>query len=144
MLIEHQHDWKHERELLSLLLQKLMAYAERKSVNELVDAARVLDRAQVELQMWVAQCDVLVMPITPQRAFSFDTTTPVSQTDITGYANFAGNLALSVPLSVADGELPLVGDIGDELQLIALAEALQQTIDWKPSFPKACKKGWPQ
>lgn len=148
MLIEHRHDWQHKRELFSPLLQKLMAYAERKSASDLVAAARVLDQAQVQLQQWLAQCDVLVMPTTLQRAFSFDTPTPANQADLTGYANFAGNPALSVPLAVAGDELPLglqlVGDIGDELRLIALAEAFQQAIGWQPSLPKACNDWWPQ
>lgn len=55
---------------------------------------------------------------------------------------------LPAPLAVADGELPLalqlVGDIDDELQLIALAEAFRQAIDWQPSFPQACKNWWPR
>ena len=148
MLIEHQDDWQHKRERFSPLLQKLMAYAERKSASDLVAAARVLDQAQVQLQLWLAQCDVLVMPTTPQRAFSFDTDTPANQADLTGYANFSGNPALSVPLPVADGELPiglqLVGDIGDEMQLIAMAEAFQQAVEWQPSLPQACKDWWPQ
>lgn len=148
MLIEHAEDWQHKRALFSPPLQKLMAYAERKSASDLVDAARVLDQAQVQLQQWLAQCDVLVMPTTLQRAFSFDTATPANQADLTGYANFAGNPALSVPLAVADDELPLglqlVGAIGDELQLIALAEAFQQTNGWQPSLPQACYKWWPQ
>lgn len=148
MLIEHADDWQHQRERFSPLLQKLMGYAERKSASDLVAAVRVLDQAQVQLQQWLAQCDVLVMPTTLQRAFSFDTATPANQADLTGYANFAGNPALSVPLAVGDGELPLglqlVGDIGDELQLIALAEAFQQAIGWQPSLPPACNDWWPQ
>ncbi|QOW19481.1 amidase [Lysobacter ciconiae] len=148
MLIEHADDWEQQRERFSPLLQKLMAYAERKSASDLVDAIRVLDRAQVQLQQWLAKCDVLVMPTTPQRAFSFDTDTPANQADLTGYANFAGNPALSVPLSVGAGELPLglqlVGDIGDEWSLIALAEAFQQAIGWQPSLPQACNDWWPR
>lgn len=147
MLIEHKDAWEHKRELFSPLLQNLMGYAERKSASDVVAAVRVFDQAQVQLQQWMAQCDVLVMPSTPQRAFAFDTLTPANQADLTSYANFAGNPAMSVPLAVADGELPLglqlVGDIGDELQLIALAEAFQQAIGWQPSLPKACNEWWP-
>ena len=148
MLIEHTDDWQHKRELFSPLLQKLMAYAERKSASDLVDAVRVLDQAQVQLQQWLVECDVLVMPTTLQRAFSFDAATPANQADLTGYANFAGNPALSVPLMVAAGDLPLglqlVGDIGAEMQLIALAETFQQAIGWQPSLPQACNAWWPQ
>lgn len=148
MLIEHQHDWQHRRDLFSPLLQKLMSYAETKSASELVAAVQWIDQAQVQLQQWLAQCDVLVTPTTPQRAFAFGTPTPANQADLTGYANFAGNPALSVPLPVADGELPLglqlVGDIGDELSLIALAEDFQRAVGHEPSLPAACADWWPQ
>ncbi|MGV8942453.1 MAG: amidase [Lysobacter sp.] len=148
MLIEHQHDWQHHRARFSPLLQKLMAYAEGKSASDLVAASRVLDQAQVQLQHWLAQCDVLVMPATLQRAFAFGTPTPPNQADLTAYANFAGNPALSVPLAVADDELPLglqlVGHIGDELRLIALAEQFQHALHWQPSLPTACHDWWPR
>ncbi|MGY0557745.1 amidase [Lysobacter sp. A421] len=148
MLIEHEHDWQHHRERFSPLLQKLMAYAEGKSASDLVAASLVLDQAQVQLQQWLAQCDVLVMPTTLQRAFAFGTPAPANQADLTAYANFAGNPALSVPLAVADGELPLglqlVGNIGDEFRLIALAEQFQQAIGWQPSLPTACRDWWPR
>lgn len=148
MLIEHQHDWQHRRDLFSPLLQKLMGYAEDKSASDLVAAVQRLDQAQVQLQQWLARCDVLVMPTTPQRAFAFGTPTPANQADLTGYANFAGNPALSVPLAVEGGELPLglqmVGDIGDELGLIALAEDFQRAIGHQPSLPAATADWWPK
>ncbi|MGH8054855.1 MAG: amidase family protein [Stenotrophomonas sp.] len=92
--------------------------------------------------------NMVVLPTAPQRAFAFGTPAPASQADLTAYANLAGNPALSVPLPVAAGELPagmqLVGNIGDELQLIALAEAFQQAIAWQPAVPDACAAWWPK
>ncbi|WP_313401907.1 amidase [Stenotrophomonas sp.] len=148
MLVEHADAWAGDRSKFSPLLVKLMSWAEGRSAAELAAAAQLADRGQVQLQQWLAQCDVLVMPTAPQRAFAFGQAAPASQADLTAYANLAGNPALSVPLPVAAGELPagmqLVGTIGDELSLIALAEAFQQAIAWQPSLPQACSNWWPK
>jgi len=148
MLVEHAEAWAGDRSRFSPLLVKLMSWAEGRSAAELAAASQLADRAQVQLQQWLAQCDVLVMPTAPQRAFAFGTPVPASQADLTAYANMAGNPALSLPLPVAAGELPvgmqLVGSIGDELQLIALAEAFQQAVSWQPALPEACAAWWPE
>ena len=148
MLVEHAEAWAGDRSKFSPLLVKLMSWAEGRSAAELAAASQLADRAQVQLQQWLARCDVLVMPTAPQRAFAFGTPAPASQADLTAYANMAGNPALSLPLPVAAGELPvgmqLVGKIGDELQLIALAEAFQQAVAWQPSLPQACAAWWPK
>lgn len=147
LLIEHADAWAGERSLFSPLLAKLMGWAEGKSAADLVAASQLADRAQVQLQQWLARCDVLVMPTAPQRAFAFGTPVPASQADLTAYANMAGNPALSVPLPMAAGELPagmqLVGAIGTEKILIALAEAFQQAIGWQAALPPACNAWWP-
>ncbi len=148
LLVEHADAWAGDRSRFSPLLVKLMSWAEDRSAAELAAASQLADRGQVQLQQWLAQCDVLVMPTAPQRAFAFGTPAPASQADLTAYANLAGNPALSVPLPVAAGELPvgmqLVGTIGDELQLIALADAFQKAVAWHPSVPDACAAWWPK
>jgi Asp-tRNA(Asn)/Glu-tRNA(Gln) amidotransferase A subunit family amidase len=147
MLVEHADAWAGDRSKFSPLLVKLLSWAEGKSAAELAAASQLADRAQVQLQQWMAQCDVLLMPTAPQRAFAFGTPVPASQADLTAYANMAGNPALSVPLPVGEGTLPIgmqmVGHIGGELQLIALAEAYQQEIEWQYALPAACKTWWP-
>lgn len=147
LLVEHRYDWQYRREHFSPMLARLMSFAESKSAADLVDASRLLDQGQVQLQEWLASCDVLVTPTTPQRAFAFADAVPVNQSDLTGHANFAGNPALSVPMPVADGELPLglqlIGRVGDELHLIALAEAFQHATHWSPHVPAACASWWP-
>lgn len=143
LLVEHRRDWQEQRENFSPMLARLMRYAEGKSAADLVEASRLLDQAQVQLQQWLAACDVLVMPTTPQRAFAFGAKVPANQADLTGYANFAGNPALSVPMPVAEGALPvglqLIGRMGDELRLIALAEAFQHATRWSFVLPAACR-----
>ncbi|WP_057634115.1 amidase [Stenotrophomonas humi] len=148
LLVEHADAWAGDRSRFSPLLVKLMSWAEGRSAAELAAASQLADRGQVQLQQWLAQCDVLVMPTAPQRAFAFGTPAPASQADLTAYANLAGNPALSVPLPVAAGALPvgmqLVGTLGDELQLIALADAFQKAVAWHPSVPDACAAWWPK
>ncbi len=148
LLVEHAEAWAGDRSRFSPLLAKLMGWAEGKSAAELAAASQLVDRAQVQLQQWLAQCDVLAMPTAPQRAFAFGTPVPASQADLTAYANMAGNPALSLPLPVAAGELPvgmqLVGRIGDEYTLVALAEAFQRAVSWQPAIPAACNQWWPR
>ncbi|WP_303748718.1 amidase [Stenotrophomonas pigmentata] len=148
LLVEHADAWAGDRSKFSPLLTKMMAWAEGRSAAEFAAASQLADRGQVQLQQWLARCDVLVMPTAPQRAFAFGTPAPASQADLTAYANLAGNPALAVPLPVAAGELPagmqLVGNIGDELSLIALAEAFQHAIGWQPALPQACRTWWPK
>lgn len=148
LLVEHADAWAGDRSKFSPLLVKLMSWAEGRSAAELAAASQLADRGQVQLQQWLAQCDVVVMPTAPQRAFAFGNPAPASQADLTAYANLAGNPALSVPLPVAAGELPvgmqLIGTVGEELSLIALAEAFQRAIAWQPRLPEACNTWWPK
>lgn len=148
LLVEHADAWAGDRSRFSPLLVKLMTWAEGRSAAELAAASQLADRGQVQLQQWLARCDVLAMPTAPQRAFAFGNPAPASQADLTAYANLAGNPALSVPLPVAAGELPagmqLIGEIGDEMTLITLAEAFQQATAWQPSLPGACAAWWPK
>lgn len=148
MLVEHAEAWQNDRQALSPLLVKLMAWAENKPGSDLVRASLRVDEAQVQLQQWLQQCDVLLLPTAPQRAFEFGSPVPANQADLTSWANMAGCPALSLPLPVPAGELPigmqLVGRFGSELQLIALAEAFQQAIGWQPTLPEACNPWWPR
>ncbi len=148
LLVEHADAWQHRREQFSPLLAKLMGYAVDKPATDLVVASQLLDLAQIQLQQWLSQCDVLLMPTAPQRAFAFGSPAPANQADLTAYANMAGNPALSVPLPVPAGALPvglqLVGRVGDELRLLALAEALQTAMHWQPALPAACQSWWPR
>ncbi|WP_204374309.1 amidase family protein [Stenotrophomonas maltophilia] len=148
LLVEHADDWAGDRSRFSPLLAKLMGWAEGRSAAELAAASQRVDRAQVRLQQWLAGCDVLAMPTAPQRAFAFGTSVPASQADLTAYANMAGNPALSLPLPVTAGELPvgmqLVGGIGGEYTLVGLADAFQQAMAWQPAIPDACNAWWPR
>lgn len=128
MLAEHAEDWTHSRDLFSPALAAMLAFAERQGASALGRALARIDQARVNLQRWLAPFDLLVAPTTPQRAFAFGSAVPANQADFTCLASFAGLPALSLPLPVAAGALPLgmqlVGPHGADLRLLALAEAL--------------------
>ncbi len=134
MLVEHADHWRTRRADFSPQLAGMLAWAERKSALEFVAAQRAMDAAQVQVQMWLASCDVLASPTTPQRAFAFGAPVPANQADLTCFASMAGVPALSLPLPVGAGELPiglqLIGRIGDDLRLLALA---QTCSEWRNS-----------
>jgi aspartyl-tRNA(Asn)/glutamyl-tRNA(Gln) amidotransferase subunit A len=127
MLQEHAADWEARRGDFSPALAGMLAWAESKSARDFVAADRLLDAGAVTMQRWLAACEVLAWPTTPQRAFAFGTPVPANQADLTCLANMAGVPALSLPLPVAAGELPiglqLIGPVGSERTLVALAEA---------------------
>ena len=147
LLVEHAEAWQACRERFSPLLAKLMGWAEARSAADLVAASLLADRAQVQLQQWLAACDVVLMPTTPQPAFRFGSPVPANQADLTAYANLAGNPALSVPLPVAADALPvgmqLVGHPGDDLRLVALATDFERAVGARASLPPACGAWWP-
>lgn len=128
MLVEHAADWAARRGDFSPALAGMLAWAESKSARDFAAADRLLDAGAVTMQRWLAACDVLAWPTTPQRAFAFGTPVPANQADLTCLANMSGVPALSLPLPVAAGELPigmqLIGPIGSERTLVTLAEAI--------------------
>lgn len=132
MLVEHAQDWQTRRQEFSPALQRLLAFAEGRSASDLIAAERSLDRAIPLLRQIFARVDVLLTPTTPQPAFPFGAAVPVNQADLTSIANFAGAPALSLPMgSTADGlplGLQLIGPVGSDLQLMALAARIEETV----------------
>ena len=128
-------------------LTKCLAVQLRWPVDaDLVHASHMVHPAQVQLQQLLTLCAVLVKPTTPQRAFAFAAAVPVNQANLADYANFAGNPPLSVPIPVAEAELPrslqLISRSSGELRLIALAGAFQHATRGSPRVPSACYSWW--
>lgn len=132
MLVEHADDWQTRREDFSSALQAMLGYAEGRSAAELIAAERRLDQAIPRLRQVFSQVDVLLTPTTPQVAFPWDSPVPVNQADLTAIANFAGIPALSVPAGLDPPGLPvglqLLGPIGSDLQLMALAARIEALL----------------
>ncbi len=114
---------------LSAPLAKMLAYGARQSDAKLAEAQRRLDDTVAQASNWLADCDVLVMPTTPQRAFPLDTAAPVSQADFTVFASLAGWPAISLPTAHSVDDLPVglqvVAPTGQDRALIQLAQALE-------------------
>ncbi|MEZ5443164.1 MAG: amidase [Lysobacterales bacterium] len=130
MLVEHAADWLQHREGWSPAVQQMLSYAQSRSAADLIGAERQLDASITRLRRVFAEVDLLLLPTTPQTAFAWDTPVPVNQADLTAIANFAGVPALSLPAgNTVDGlpvGLQLMGPVGSDLQLMALAARIEQ------------------
>lgn len=92
---------------LSPSVRAALEFGRRAEPERLARAMKDLDNAKVQLKSILADCDVLLLPATPQTAFPFDAPVPQTQADLTALANIAGLAAISVPAPVPAGELPI-------------------------------------
>ncbi len=125
MLAEHAELWASRRDDFSPELRTLLSWAEQQPATALARAMRRLDEGRLAINRWLARCDIVVLPTTPQTAFPLGEPVPTSQADLTCLANCAGLPALSLPLPTAPGSLPaglqLVGPWGTDRALIRIA-----------------------
>lgn len=140
MRIEHGDDWQHNQELFSPYLTSLLSYIDRKSPMDIIDCERVLDNAKVFARGLFQQGHFLLMPTTPQRAFSMTESAPANQADLTSLANQAGLCAVSMPM-LTDHSLPagmqLLGPSGSDLQILKLTADWQQLSQYQYQYPQA-------
>jgi aspartyl-tRNA(Asn)/glutamyl-tRNA(Gln) amidotransferase subunit A len=91
----------------------------------------LLDRTRDALLSALGDDGVLLLPTCPQAPFAHGRPPP-SQADFTGLAHVAGLPALAVPGGLDKDRLPvgvqLVGPIGSETRLIALARSLEPVL----------------
>ena len=132
MCVVHADDLAEQPEKFSPALRGLLGYAKTRSAVDLAAASNLLDEAVLKARRVFADVDVLLTPTTPQPAFAFGTPVPVTQADLTSFANFAGIPALSLPMGQTSDGLPLglqlLGPIGSDLQLMALAERIESVL----------------
>ncbi|MEE2002914.1 amidase [Alkalimonas sp. MEB108] len=138
MRLEYQQEWQNQQALFSDYLRALLAYPDRKSPLDYSAALLVLEQAVVSARHWFTQGDLILLPTTPQRAFSLADPVPANQADLTSLANQAGLPALSLPM-LSDQALPagmqLIGPVGSDWQLLALAELWQQASGFRYRLP---------
>ena len=124
LLVVHADDWRDQRENFSPELARMLDRAEGQSVAALAAALRTMAQAHIEAARWWTTGDVMLLPCAPQQAFAFEERVPVNQADFTAIANMAGLPALSAPLPVAGGDLPIglqaIAPYGAEATLLAL------------------------
>lgn len=80
-------------------LRRLLNYGRSVSAERLTEARARMDEAgRSALRVLDEDCDVILMPTTPQRAFRFDEPVPDNQADFTALANVSGAPALAIPI----------------------------------------------
>jgi aspartyl-tRNA(Asn)/glutamyl-tRNA(Gln) amidotransferase subunit A len=113
---------------LSPVLRAALEFGRNASPEKKTQAMGVMREAKQLLDDWLRKHDVLRLPSTPHRAFTFDGPVPVDQADYATLSSLMGLPAISVPAKVAPGELPigiqLVGRKGEDAAVLAAAANL--------------------
>jgi Asp-tRNA(Asn)/Glu-tRNA(Gln) amidotransferase A subunit family amidase len=123
---------RHRPEALPSDLLSMMKYIERKSALDLGAAAARIARTGAQLTTLCSGFDALLLPTAPQTAFAMDQPAPANQADLTALANTSGAPAISLPLPVAAGSLPvglqLIGHRGHDLDLLQLSLQIEDVL----------------
>lgn len=126
LLHEHAADWATQPQNFSPELRGLLQWAERQPASAVARAQRVLAAARVEVRRWWAHGHVMLLPTAPQTAFPHGRPVPAHAADLTSLANLAGVPAVSLPLPVPPGALPVglmaMAARGHEALLAGLAD----------------------
>jgi aspartyl-tRNA(Asn)/glutamyl-tRNA(Gln) amidotransferase subunit A len=113
----------------SKALRALLAYGANLPGEKLARAYHELAKARILARNLFREVELLVLPTTPQTAFSHAAEIPVSQADFTGFANVVGTPAVSVPLGLSRGGLPMglqfVGPEWADAEVLAAAVAYE-------------------
>lgn len=121
----------HRTEMPADLLS-MLDFGRSRSAVDLARATAVVVGAGRWLTRTVAPFDGLLLPTAPQQAFAMDGPVPHHQADFTAMANMSGAPAISLPLPVGDGVLPiglqLVGHRGRDDTLLRIAAAAEAAL----------------
>jgi len=141
MLSTFADDLADTRRPVSPAFRQLLDWAALKSATDYVAADRLFDASVLKARRLFAQVDVLVLPTTPQAAFTFDGPVPADQAQFTAFANLSGCPAVTIPMGrLADGlpvGLQFIGPPGSDLRLLELAEVCAAALDAAPDYPVA-------
>jgi Asp-tRNA(Asn)/Glu-tRNA(Gln) amidotransferase A subunit family amidase len=107
VLVQHAEDWRTQPQNFSPELARMLRWVEGQGAPALAAAQRVTAAARATAARWFGHGDVLLLPTAPQRAFAFGSPVPANQADFTALANMAALPAISLPLPVAPGSLPI-------------------------------------
>ena len=112
---------------LSAPLRSAMQFGKNASPERLARAKATMDAARSAIAKWIGD-GLLLLPATPGPAFPFDAPVPVDQADYMTLSSLLGLPAISVPVPVAAGQLPigvqLVAALGKDASLLAAAAVL--------------------
>lgn len=92
---------------LSPSVRAALEFGRRADRERIARAMKVFEETKAALGKMLGECDVLLLPTTPQTAFAFGAPVPQTQADLTALANIAGLAAISVPAQSPAGGLPI-------------------------------------
>ena len=118
---------------LSDHLKHLLTYGRKRTADFLAKDRKILEQTKDALVAAVGPNGAILLPTTPQAAFSHDEKSPVNQADFTCLASVAGLPAISIPAGWNEDGLPvgvqLIGAAGNEAGLFELARKLDEKLD---------------
>lgn len=120
-------------------LMGMLQYAAGKSATDFEQAEKTVKAATDAMNALFGLGDFILLPTTPQRAFSFEQKSPVTQADLTCIANFAGLPAVNLPMYTKHNlpiGMQLIGKAGDDYKLLSLAERWQTDTHFEFTLPK--------
>jgi aspartyl-tRNA(Asn)/glutamyl-tRNA(Gln) amidotransferase subunit A len=113
---------------LSAPLRAALEFGKNAPPEKLARARATMDAARQQVAEWLGNYDLLLLPSTPQTAFPFDGPLPADQADFATLSSLMGLPAISVPMPVTSGELPigvqLVAPAGRDASLLAAARLI--------------------
>jgi aspartyl-tRNA(Asn)/glutamyl-tRNA(Gln) amidotransferase subunit A len=137
--MQHEALYRREPERFSAEMKGYFDWGLSASAVRLAQADRTIERAAHELSRALASVDAILTPTTPQAAFAFDGPVPDSAGDFCVLANMAGCPAISVPMGVNEGGLPLglqfLAAAGEDQRLLAIALAYERAAGFSLAPP---------
>ncbi len=125
----------HHLDQFSPEIRKLLDYGAKLPAPRLALASEELRQARKSVLRLFESVDLIVSPTTAMSAFPLDAKSPPGHSDFMGLAVFAGAPAISVPMPMAEGELPA------GLQLIAAPGRDLALLDWAEQVEGALRHG---
>ena len=113
-------------------LLAMLDFISKRSAQDIGRAVATLVSGGQFLTQRMSPFDALLLPTAPQTAFDMNAAVPHNQADLTAMANMSGAPAISLPLPVAQGALPvglqLVGHRGHDAQLLDIAHGVEKAL----------------
>ena len=120
------------REEIPQDLLGMLDFIGKRSAKDIGRCVAQLVQTGLWLTSVVSGFDALLLPTAPQTAFPMDAAVPHNQADLTAMANMSGAPAISLPLPVAEGELPvglqLIGHRGEDSRLLGVSLAVEKSL----------------
>ena len=110
----------------------MLDFISKRSAQDIGRAVATLVQGGQFLTQRVSPFDALLLPTAPHTSFAMNAAVPHNQADLTAMANMSGAPAISLPLPVAAGQLPiglqLIGQRGADAQLLDIALTLEKCL----------------